>query len=60
METGIYDVIQRKPFEDLQEDYGFLYDNKYLDQLSVGDVIQQIPCIPNPIPMMIMEIIPME
>lgn len=39
IETGIYDVIYRKPFEDLQEDYGFSYDNKYLDQLSVGDVI---------------------
>lgn len=39
LKTGEYDIIYRKPFEDLSEDYGIQYNNEYIDSLKVGDII---------------------
>ena len=34
-----YHVVERKEVEDLTEDFGFTYDNDYLDACEVGDTI---------------------
>ena len=37
--TGVYDVVERVLYNHITETYGYLYDNSYLDSLSVGSVI---------------------
>ena len=36
-----YDVIQKKITEELTENYGFRYNNTFIDKLKVGDTIEQ-------------------
>lgn len=38
--TKTYDVITRKEYENLTEVYGFKYDNREIDKLSVGDKVE--------------------
>ena len=38
-ENGILDVIERKEYKHVTENYGYLYNNEYLDSLSAGDKI---------------------
>lgn len=35
----VYDVISRKEYENLTEVYGFKYDNRVIDELDIGDVV---------------------
>lgn len=35
-----YDVITRKPLEDLTENFGFEYDTKVIDSLEEGDIVE--------------------
>ena len=39
IDTGVYDVIQRTPYNHNTESYGFLWDNHRIDALNVGDKI---------------------
>lgn len=38
-QTGMLDVIERISYHHITESYGYLYNNEYLDQLSIGDVV---------------------
>ena len=37
--NGCFDVIERKEYKHITENYGYLYDNDYLDSLTVGSCI---------------------
>ena len=39
IDTGVYDVIQRTPYNHNTESYGFLWDNHRIDSMKVGDII---------------------
>ena len=41
IDTGIYDVIERLSYNHNTEVYGYLWNNKYLDNLKVNDVIKK-------------------
>ena len=38
-ETGELDVVERISYHYVTESYGYLYNNEYMDNLSVGDII---------------------
>lgn len=40
-ENGILDVIERKEYKHVTENYGYLYNNDFLDSLQVGSDIKQ-------------------
>lgn len=39
--NGAYHIVQRKYCKHNTEEYGYLYDNKYIDSKTVGDEIKQ-------------------
>lgn len=39
MENGELDVVERISYHYITESYGYLYNNEYLDNLNVGDII---------------------
>lgn len=39
LNTGVYDVIERTPYNHNTESYGFIWDSSFLDQLKEGDII---------------------
>ena len=41
METGIYDVVERVSYKHNTESYGYMWNNRNLDRLSVGDTIRK-------------------
>ena len=41
MHTGMYDVIERVVYNHITETYGYLYNNKRLDNLRPGSVIEK-------------------
>lgn len=40
LDSDEYDIIERKTCEHTTESYGYLYNNKYLDSLKIGSVIE--------------------
>lgn len=40
-EDGVLDLIERVSYNHITETYGYLYDNSFLDNLSVGDIINR-------------------
>lgn len=41
LESGIYDVIERRQFEEFSEGYATKYNNTYLDSLKIGDTVEE-------------------
>lgn len=41
LNTGEYDVIERISYNHITESYGYLYNNRYLDSMNIGDKISR-------------------